>query len=63
MCKWGANRNQGIGYRMDISPTHHVPSLTPKSASQKISHLADKRLEIDENVIGARLIRHFLALK
>ena len=63
MCQKEAIRNLWAGYQMDLSPDPHI-LLTAKSegVEKAPSQIAAKRLDIDENVNRACLIRHFLAL-
>ena len=59
MCQWEANRNPRTNGHI---PDPHV-RVKPKAAAEKFPfQIAAKRSEIDENVIRARLIAHFLAL-
>ena len=62
MCQQGANRNPWTGYRTGLSQTP-VSAITPKMGAENYPfQIAVKRLEIDENVNGARLIRYFLTM-
>ena len=55
--------NPWMAYRIDLSPIT-TSLLTPKDGDEKSPfQIAAKRLELDESVNRACLVRHFLALK
>ena len=58
MCQLEANRIPQVGYRTGST----YPNPKPGCQKVSLSQIPAKLLEVDENVNGARLIRHFLAL-